>query len=169
MQRPIARFRTILQTFADCGVEYIVIGGVAGVLLGAPVATFDLDVVHSRAPENLDRLLTALATLDAYYREQPERRLRPTLSHLGSPGHQLLMTRAGPLDLLGTITGGRGYQELLPHTAILDIGDGLCVRVVDLETLIRLKEEAGRDKDRAMLPVLRQMLEAQERGQGGTQ
>lgn len=169
MQRPVARFRTVLQTFADGGVEGVVIGGVAAGLLGAPVATLDLDVIHSRTPENLDRLLAALGTLDAFYREQPERRLRPTLSHLASAGRQLLMTRGGPLDLLGTIIGGRGYQELLPHTVVLDAGDGLRVRVVDLETLIRLKEETGRDKDRAMLPTLRQTLEAQKRRQGETQ
>jgi predicted nucleotidyltransferase len=169
MPPPVAKYRIILQTLADNGVEYVVIGGVAASLLGAPIMTLDLDVVHSRTPENLDRLLVALGALDALYREQPARRLRPTLSHLSSPGHQLLMTRAGPLDLLGTITGGRSYEELLQHTVMLDAGDGLRVRVVDLATLIRLKEETGRDKDRAMLPVLRRTLEQQEQDQGDKQ
>src|SRR3954447_2164849 len=96
-------FRVILQTLFDCGVDFIVVGGVCAVLHGAPVSTLDVDLVHSRAPENLERLLAALQDLDAYYREQPDRRLRPGPSHLASAGHQLLLTRAGPLDLLGTV------------------------------------------------------------------
>jgi hypothetical protein len=47
-----------MQTLADHRVEFIVIGGVCAVLHGAPVTTFDLDVVHSRTPENLNRLLS---------------------------------------------------------------------------------------------------------------
>ena len=150
-----ANFKAILQVLVDHGAEYVVVGGVAAVLQGATVTTFDLDLVHSRSSENLDRLLGALRALDGFYREQPERRLRPDVSHLASAGHQLLMTRFGPLDLLGTITGGRSYETLLPHTVELDVGDSLHVRVVDLSTLIQLKEELGREKDRAVLPVLR--------------
>jgi hypothetical protein len=167
MRPEAADFEAVLRILSDHGVDYVVIGGIAAALQGAPVTTFDLDVVHSRAPDSLVRLLTALQALDAFYREQPERRLRPDLSHVASPGHQLLMTRAGPLDLLGTVTGGRGYEELLPHTTEIDIGDGKRIRVVDLATLIRLKEETGRDKDRAVLPVLRRTLEEMGRRPDG--
>jgi hypothetical protein len=43
----------ILQTLADREVDFIVVGGVCAVLHGAPIMTFDLDVVHSRARDNL--------------------------------------------------------------------------------------------------------------------
>ncbi|HXG09438.1 MAG TPA: hypothetical protein VNK04_06585 [Gemmataceae bacterium] len=129
------------------------------------MTTFDLDVVHSRASENLTRLLTALQELDAYYREHPDRRLRPGLSHLASAGHQLLMTRAGPLDLLGTVSRDRGYEELLPHTVEVQVGEDLKVRLLDLRTLIALKEETARDKDQAVLAVLRRTLEEKTRDQ----
>ncbi len=39
------------------------------------------------------------------------------------------------------------------------------MRVLDLETLIRLKTEAGRDKDLATLPTLRATLEEKRRSQ----
>jgi hypothetical protein len=161
-------FKAILQVLAELGAENLIVGGVAAVLQGATVTTFDLDVVHSRSAENLPRVLAALQALDAIYREQAERRLRPDLSHLSSARHQLLLTRFGPLDLLGTITGGRAYETLLPHTVELEIGGGLRVRVVDLSTLIELKEELGREKDRAALPVLRRTLEEKERGPNRT-
>lgn len=67
------------------------------------------------------------------------------------------MTTAGPLDLLGTLKNDRGYLELLPHTEELKL-KGLKIRVLDLPTLIRIKEETGRPKDKAVLPLLRSIL-----------
>jgi len=148
-----------LRALFDGGVEFILVGGLAGVLNGAPVDTFDVDVVHSREPANIARLLPVLENLDAVFRMQPERRLRPNESHLASTGHLNLITRYGPLDLLGTVGRDLGYQELLPHSIELDIAEGLRIRVLDLETLIALKEELGGEKDRAVLPILRRTLE----------
>jgi hypothetical protein len=169
MSAHVFRPREILGVLAEHEVDFIIVGGVSATLQGAPITTFDLDLVHSRAPENLDRLLAALRDLDAFYRGQGDRRILPQLSHLASPGHQLLMTRAGPLDLLGTVgaTGHeRGYEELLPDTYVMEVIEGRRLRVLDLSMVIALKEEAGRDKDRAVLPVLRRTLEERQRGQG---
>ena len=149
---------TILRTLARHEADFIVIGGVCALLHGAPLMTLDVDIVHSRSPENLARLLAALQELGAYYRGQGNRRITPTLSYLASPGHQLLMTTAGSFDALGTVTGDRGYEELLPHTEEIWLEVDLKVRILDLPTLIRLKEEVGRDKDKAVLPILRQTL-----------
>lgn len=163
MTTPEPDFDFILQTLVEHEVDFIVVGGVCAVLHGAPVVTFDVDVVHSRAPENLNRLLAALQVLDAYYREQPSRRHRPRLPYLASPGHHLLTTRAGFLDVLGTVGTGRGYEELLAHTFQQTTASGLQLRLLDLATLIELKEEAGRDKDKAVLAILRRTLEEKSR------
>jgi predicted nucleotidyltransferase len=157
------RFRKPLLALHGAGVEFVVVGGLAAVLNGAPVNTFDVDVVHSRHEANIARLLPVLQDFDAVYRIQPERRLRPTASHLASRGHQNLITRYGPLDLLGTIGRDLGYQELLPHSVEMDIGDGIRVRVLDLETLIAIKEELAGVKDVAVLPILRQTLAERRR------
>jgi hypothetical protein len=159
MPTRIFNFQSILKTLVEHEAAFIVIGGVGASLQGAPLVTFDLDVVHDRSPDNLPRLLSALEELDTIYRDLGDRRIRPTLSYLASPGHQLLITREGPLDLLGTVSGDRGYVELLPHSRYIRLEDDLQVRVLDLETLIILKEETGRDKDKAVLPILRRTLE----------
>jgi hypothetical protein len=147
-------------------VEFVVVGGLSAVLNGAPVNTFDVDVVHSRDAANIARLLAVLEELDAVYRIQPERRLRPTASHLASRGHQNLLTRYGPLDLLGMIGRDLGYQDLVPHSVEMDIGEGIRVRVLDLETLIAVKDELAGEKDVAVLPILRRTLEERKRAGG---
>jgi hypothetical protein len=144
-------------------VEFIVVGGVAAVLRGVPINTFDLDVVHSTELANVDRLLAALTELDAFYRFQPELRMRPDASHLRSPGHQLLITRFGPLDLLGAIGKGRSYADLLRDFTEYDLDDGVRVRVLGLEAQIAVKEEIGGEKDLAVLPILRRTLEESRR------
>jgi predicted nucleotidyltransferase len=162
---PEGKLIATLRALHNGGVEFILVGGLAGVLNGAPVDTFDIDVVHSRDPANVARLLPVLEAIDAVFRIQPERRLKPNASHLASTGHLNLITRFGPLDLLGTIGRDLGYLELLPHSAELDISEGLRIRVLDLETLIAIKEELAGEKDRAVLPTLRRTLEEKKKMQ----
>lgn len=159
MAKPIVDYLAILKTLRSHGVDLVVVGGVCAVLHGAPLATFDLDVVHSREPHNLARLMAALEELDVHYRIPGRRDKKPGPSHLASAGHQLLMTRFGPLDLLGTIGQGHDYGQLLHETVEVEIGGGLKVRVLSLERLVKTKEETGQEKDKAVLPVLRRLLE----------
>ena len=159
----IPDFGPVLANLNAKRVDFIVVGGVSAVLQGAGAVTFDLDIVHSTDDANVQRLLSALETLDAYYRLQPERRLRPSASHLSSKVHNLLMTRYGPLDVLGAIGNGRNYADLLSSTDELDTGEGVKVRVLNLEAQIKVKEEINGEKDPAVLPLLRRTLEEKRR------
>jgi hypothetical protein len=152
-------FLAILQLLAKHKVDFIVVGGIGAALQGAPIATFDLDVVHSREPRNIDKLLVALDSFDATYRGPTARKIKPNRSHLSSRGHQLLMTRFGPLDLLGVIGAKHDYQDLLPKSISMEISPGQKVRVLSLSAIIKTKEEVGGEKDRATLRVLRRTLE----------
>jgi len=136
-------FFAILSAFRAQDVAFILVGWLAAALDGAPVTTYDTDVVHSRDEANVERLLRVLTDLDAIFRIQPERRLKPSASHLAGPGHLNLITRYGPLDVLGTIGHNLGYQELLPHSAEMEIGEQVRIRVLDLETLIAMGAIGG--------------------------
>jgi hypothetical protein len=136
---------------------------VVAVLHGAPVATFDLDVVHSRDSANIRRLLAALRVLEARYRVTGHRNRSPDESHLASPRHQLRLTRYGPLDLLDSIGAGRDYQALFAHTVRIRIGTRLTVRLLDLPTLIEIKQEMAGEKDKAILPILLRTLQEKQR------
>jgi predicted nucleotidyltransferase len=156
---PERKLIATLRALHQGGVEFIVVGGLAAVLQGAPVDTFDVDIVHSRDSANVVRILPVLDALDAVFRMQPERRLRPNASHLASTGHLNLITRYGPVDLLGTIGSNLTYEDLFLRSVELDVAEGLRVRVLDLETLIAIKEELAGEKDLAVLPILRRTLE----------
>ncbi len=160
---PIPDFLEILKCLCRHGVDFIVVGGISAVLCGANINTFDLDVVHGQADDNLERLTAALQELEAVYRFQPERRLFPTRSHLASKGHQLLMTKFGPLDVLGAIGRGHSFDELSESSPTLELGPGMTIRVLGLETQIRIKEEVGSPKDLAVLPILRETLRERDR------
>ncbi len=147
-----------LKTLAAHEVKFIVVGGVGAVIQGCPVMTFDLDIVHERSPENVERLHRALSDVDATYRIQPDRRLRPTPVALAGPGHHLLLTIHGPLDVLGEIGAAHDYGELIEVSEVVIIDDSLTVDVLSLDWLIRTKEEVGGPKDLAVLDVLRETL-----------
>ena len=148
----------LLRRLSGAGVEFIVVGGAAAVLHGAPITTEDLDIVHRRSPENVSRLKALLDELDARVRELANRRLPPQESALLGDGHVLLSTRLGPLDCLGTLIDGRGFEELVSHSDWIK-DEGVEFLVVDLPTLIELKTRTGRAKDRLMLPVLVALVE----------
>lgn len=152
----------ILITLAQHRVEFVVVGGMAGALQGAPVQTFDIDIVYARDEANIMRLLGALRELDAVFRTDA-RGLRPDESHLRSPGHKLLRTTHGALDVLGTIEEETGYEDLIPDSVELEVV-GVVIRVITLERLIRIKEKLTRPKDVAMLLVLRATLGESRRG-----
>lgn len=162
MGPPPAKFDDALSALARNQVRFIVVGGVAAVLHGAPISTFDLDIVHARDADNIDRLMAALVELDACYRDQTGRRLPPVRSHLEGAGHNLLSTKFGPLDVLGTIGAAHDYDSLVKETVELPLDD-FAIRVLGLPALIRIKEETARDKDRAVLAILRRTLEEQRR------
>jgi predicted nucleotidyltransferase len=160
---PERKLFATLQTLCQSDIQFIVVGGLAAVLNGAPVQTYDIDLLYSREQSNVDRLLNFLQEIDAIFRIQPERRLRPTASHLAASGHLNLLTRYGPVDLLGTIGQNLSFSDLLPHSDEMDIGEGIRVRVLNLETLISIKEQLASEKDLAVLPILRQTLREMKR------
>jgi hypothetical protein len=143
----------LLRRLVDAGVEFIVVGGAAAVLHGAPIATEDLDIVHRRTPENVSRLKHLLEELNAHVRELANRQLVPQESAFLGEGHVLLSTRLGPLDCLGALVDGRGFEELVSHSESF-ADEGSEFQVLNLPTLIDIKTKTGRAKDRLMLPVL---------------
>lgn len=139
-------------------VDFVVIGGIAAVMHGTPVVTLDLDILYAVSPENAARLASALKSLDAHFRSRPD--FKPQASHLESRGHKLLMTRCGPLDVLGFAGNNHDFDYVAARSLRVQIGSEATVLVADLPVLIQLKREVGHAKDIAMIPLLEATLRA---------
>lgn len=155
-------FGSLLARLIDSGVELIVVGGVAAAAHGAARTTLDLDIVYRRTPDNLQRLVDALVDVSPYPRGAPAG--LPFLWDAKTLANGLnftLVTTLGDVDLLGQITEGGGYDDLLPHTVEIDVFDRVC-RCIDLESLIRVKRAVGRPKDFEALAELEILHELQK-------
>jgi hypothetical protein len=160
----VADFAGLLRTLASAGVEFVVVGGVAGAAHGLARATYDLDVVYSRAAPNLERLEAALAPLAPYLRGAPPGLpFRLDAETLRRGLNFTLTTTLGDLDLLGEIAGGGGYAQLVPDSDEAVLFDARC-RFLGLEKLIQVKRAAGRPKDLEVIAELEALKEERDRG-----
>lgn len=154
MHPKTADLEALLLALTNAGVEYVLVGGAAAVIHGAPITTQDIDIVPSQSADNIERLLGVLDKLGARFRPVlPNRDLAPTAEHLAGKGHLNLTTNEGPLDILCVLEEGLAYPELLSRSTVV-VDEPLRVRVIDLATLIEVKRRAGRAKDQLVLPVL---------------
>ena len=156
-------FEGLLRALRTGGVDFILIGGLAANAHGALRTTEDVDILYSRASENLKRLVAAVAPLAPYLRGAPPGLpFRFDLETLRAGLNFTLTTTLGPLDLLGEVTGGGSYEQLLPHSAKVDLL-GTDLFCLDLDTLIRVKRAAGRPRDFQTIAELEALREERDR------
>jgi hypothetical protein len=151
----------ILEVLDRHDVRYVLIGGLAAILHGAPHLTTDVDIVPEEALRNLERLSQALEELNARIRVAGE----PEGVPFGHDAESLqrvrtwnLVTDRGDLDITFVPTGTQGYEDLRRDARTFRVR-GVDVPVASLADVIRSKEAAGRERDRAILPTLRRMLD----------
>ena len=97
----------------------------------------------------------ALVSVEAVHRDLAGRSMAPNASLLLGTGHNLFMTRSGPLDVLGTIGRGRDFSALSSRS-----------RPIDLDALIDIRREVAREIDLATLPILVRTLEERRKRDG---
>jgi hypothetical protein len=152
----------ILEVLERHLVLYVVIGGLAAGLRGSPYATRDVDVTPARTRENFTKLAVALRELDAKLRiPDMEEPLAITLDERSFEQGTTwtFVTKHGYLDVALLPDGTQGYDDLRRSATREQLTDTVTVFVAALADVIRSKEAAGREKDRVVLPILRQVLE----------
>ena len=156
-------FKKIIPALVHGNIEFIVIGGVAATVHGSARTTFDLDVVYSRAPQNIECLVQALKPFSPYLRDAPEG--LPFIFDEKTVQKGLnftLTTEIGYLDLFGEIVGGGTYEDLLPYSREIEVFGVKCL-CLGLERLIQVKRAAGRPKDFEVIAELEAILEEREK------
>jgi hypothetical protein len=143
--------RPILRTLIAHEVDFVLIGGLAGMARGSSYPSYDLDIAYARGRENLERLAAALRDLEAKLRGAPPDLpfvLDAETLHQGS--HFTFETRHGSLDILSDPNGAPPYDRLHAGAGPQLAFEGERIFVASLDHLIAMKEAAGRPKDRLM-------------------
>lgn len=151
----------LLRSLHSEDVKFVLIGGLAATLYGSPYVTTDADIVPQKSPGNLKRLATALTALEARIRTEGVPDGLPfgvSAAALANVEILNLTTRFGNLDLTFVPSGTQGFADLKKNARSITI-HGVPVQVASLADVIRSKEAANREKDRLVLPTLRELLD----------
>jgi len=140
----------LLEALTGKGVDFVVIGGIAGGIHGSVYSTQDLDIAYARDRPNLERLASALRELGAVLRGAPPGLpFQLDAKGLESGSHFTFATPHGSLDILSDPDGAPPYRVLKTQGRLAMIGDQR-VTAASLDHLIAMKEAAGRPKDTLM-------------------
>jgi len=161
------RLQPLLELLDRHAVDFIVIGGIAGIVHGSAHPTFDFDVLYSLDPDNLKRMAAALTELRVTLRGAPaDLPFQPDARTLAAGCNFTFDSEFGSFDILGEAAGMRDYEEMRADAGQEDLW-GVRARVASVEDLIRMKRAAGRPKDKSMAEELTALLEDQRRSAKG--
>ncbi|HVG91787.1 MAG TPA: nucleotidyltransferase [Alphaproteobacteria bacterium] len=151
-------FEATLKALSERGVNFVVIGGYAATLHGSAYLTRDLDICYERTPENMERLVSALRPYHPRLRGAPEG--LPFLFDVETLSNVMINLAAdlGDIDLLGHLSGLGEFPAVALDAISMPLFGGE-YRVASLDSLIRSKRAAGRNKDLNVLPELEVLKE----------
>ena len=147
----------LLEELLKANIEFVLVGGLAAVIQGAPITTIDVDIVHNQTHDNISKLIVFLKSINAYYRRMDNKIIKPKIDDISGKGHALFSTSLGPLDVLSTIENDMNYHDLLTHSINVDF-KGFFINVLDLKMLVELKRTSKELKDKQRLPILEEVL-----------
>lgn len=155
--------RALLARLKKHDVEFVVIGGVCGVLHGVPLVTLDLDLCCPFSTDNLFRIKNSVQDLHPYHRMTPNRLPLEINTELATRLRNLyLQTDLGKLDCLSEVKGIGNYDQVLRRSVAHQSSFGE-LRILDLDALIVTKQAMGRQRDLAAAALLRAIKEKKER------
>jgi hypothetical protein len=145
------RPKPILETLVAHDVDFVLIGGLAGMAHGSSYPSYDVDVAYSRSRENLERLAAALNELGATLRGAPaDIPFLLDAKTIENGAHFTFDTPYGAVDILSDPDGAPPYERLAAAAGEPVEVEGVPIRVTSLDHLIAMKEAAGRPHDNDM-------------------
>jgi predicted nucleotidyltransferase len=144
-------FNSVFKSLEEHNVEYVLIGGYAVVLYGLPRGTNDIDLFVNPTEKNIRLLQESLKSLfeDKSISEitLPEL-MKYAVIRYGTPD-------GFNIDIMVNLGERFSYKDL--EFDKIDF-EGIKIKIATPETLIRLKENTYRDKDKADIMFLKKLL-----------
>lgn len=128
----------LLKLLNENKVSYIIIGATAFPLHGYARATLDIDFFIEPTPENADRTLRALKQFGYDTTDLSSQDLVESKT--------LIRGYMVETDIHPFVTGIKSFKEVWAKKISSEL-EGVPTNFVDLDTLIQMKEAAGRPKD----------------------
>jgi hypothetical protein len=151
----------LLERLVRTGVDFVIVGGYAGVIHGCTYVTQDVDICCDFAPANLLALQRAVSDLHPVHRMTPGRQpLELTLENAGEFRNLYLDTDLGHLDCLSEVQGIGPYEYVRQASQTIE-AEGVQLRVLTIDALITAKEAMHRPRDREALRQLKAIRKLQ--------
>ncbi len=166
-ERPasVPRLAELFSVLERHGVDFVVIGGIAGMAHGSSYPSYDLDIAYARGRENLERLVFALEEIGVTLRgAPPDLPFQLEVRTLENGANFTFSTQYGDFDVLADVGGVKSYEDLRRNAEQKRIA-GHTVPVASIDHLIAMKRAANRPKDQRMLEDY--IVIADEQGQAG--
>ena len=147
-------FEKLLVVLADANVDFVLVGGLAVTLQGYVRFTEDVDILIGSNPENVTRLLEALAG----YGEGFARELALE-DFTEDEGAIRIVEEAEQCQIdVFTVMSGRKFTDVMEDADLFSV-HGREIRYASKKSLIGWKEKSVREKDRLDAMALRQLAE----------
>ena len=150
-------FFSLLKRLNKEGVNFVIIGGFAGIIHGCTFVTQDIDLCCEFTVENLLRLQNSIADLNPVHRMASKKTpLTLTADNYKDYKNLYLDTEFGQLDCLDSVDGIGNFEK------VLQAGDEVKVEemkfnVLTVEALIKAKKALNRPHDREAIIQLEAM------------
>lgn len=158
----------LLRPLVEHGVDFVLIGGMAGIVRGSNYPSYEVDIAYSRDRTNLGRLVAALKEIGVSLRGAPEDLpFQLEVRTLENGANFTFSTPVGDLDVLADVAGIKSFEELRGAAEQHELA-GVNVPVASLDHLIAMKRAANRPKDRIMVEEYLAISDEEAQADGGT-
>ena len=142
-------FLKLIERLNKGGVKFVLVGGFAGVVHGCTYVTQDIDICCDFSADNLLSLQKVLKDLHPVHRMTPKRlKLKLTAESCARFENLYLDTDVGQVDCLSYVQGLGNYKDIERKSQIRNLGGGLRIRVLTIDSLIKARKAMNHPRDK---------------------
>ena len=134
-------FQDFLKALNDNKVEYVLVGGYSVILHGYSRTTGDLDIWVNKTAENYQNLIRAFEQFRMPVFDMTE------ANFLDNPRFDVFTFGRPPVSIdVMTALKGLVFEEAYQHSTSIEF-EGIPIRLIQYEDLLKAKQAAGRSRD----------------------